>query len=223
MGGNIRNYEEPFLEHLNCGEFSIDNEGRIWRHFSGPLGRIFKRYPNPIRAERQSKPGSYLQVRFWHEGRRVSPVAHRLVYRFFKGPIPEGAEVNHDNGIKDHNPPTNLLLSTSSENIKHANRYGLRDQHGQKNPAAKLTDNQVAQIRLAYSKGGFTMEQLGERFGVRFQHISRLVRGQRRRKQGGPTADSDLRHNACDRDPVSGRYVAPSVPEAPMAIPEATR
>jgi hypothetical protein len=110
-------------------------------------------------------------------------------------------------GLKDDNRPKNLLCGTAGKNAEHAHAGGLKDQYGQRNPAAKLTDNQIAQIRLAYAKGGYTMERLADRFGVRFQHISRIVRGQRRPKQGGPTADKDLRHSVCDRDPVTHRFV----------------
>jgi DNA-binding XRE family transcriptional regulator len=73
------------------------------------------------------------------------------------------------------------------------------------NPGAKLTDNQIAQIRLAYDRGGYTQAQLAERFGVSHQAVSKIVRGQRRSKQGGPTKTEDLRH-AGEQDPVTGRF-----------------
>jgi hypothetical protein len=206
MGGKIRGYEEQFMEHVAKGEFSVDESGRIWKHISLHTGPI-----NPPRRAERGKTGHYLQVRFMHEGKRLSATAHRAVYRALKGPIPNGCEVNHDNGVKDDNRPRNLLSDTPSGNTAHAHRHSLMDQHGEKNPAAKLSDNQIAQIRLAYSKGGFTMEQLGKRFGVRFQHISRILRGQRRPKQGGVTASGDLRHSVCGRDPITQRFVARAV------------
>ena len=202
MGGNIRGYEEQFMQYIAAGEFSVDGEGRIWRHFDRRSGRL----STPRRAERGER-GGYMQVRFFHEGKRLAATAHRIVFRVLKGPIPAGCEVNHDNGIKDDNRPNNLLSETPSGNKKHASRNGLHDQYGENNPQAKLTDNQVAQIRLAYSKGGFTMEQLGERFQVSFGTISKIVRGQRRPKQGGPIATEDQRHSASERDPESGRFI----------------
>lgn len=174
-------YEDFFAAQVAAGLFMVGEDGSIWRLRDG-------RYPNkPIlrRAER-GKSGNYQQVRIKIDGRYCYVSAHRAVYRVAYGPIPDGIEVNHDNGIKDDNRPKNLVLSTSSGNKKHANANGLIDQYGQKNPAAKLTDNQVAQIRLAYAKGGYTMKQLGDKFGVSFKTISKIVRGQRRIKQGGP-------------------------------------
>lgn len=150
-------------------------------------------------------PKGYLQVRAMIDGKRVCAGAHRLVWQHFKGDIPPGEEINHDNGLKDDNRPSNLLCGTGGDNVKHAYRGGLIDQYGQKNPAAKLTDNQVAQIRLAYDRGGYTQAQLAARFGVVHQTVSEIVRGKARARQGGPTKTEDLRH-APAQDPVTGRF-----------------
>lgn len=209
--GIIRYYEEPFIEQVAAGYFRIDDQGRVWKLWDFRNGH--KGPCEPRRAER-GPSGCYQQVRFKLGGRFRYVSAHRAVYRYLKGPIPKDAEVNHDNGLKDDNRPDNLIATTPGQNAKHAHRSGLKDQYGQKNPGHKLKDNQVAQIRLAYSKGGHTMEELGRRFGVAFQHISRIVRGAVRPKQGGPVAGVDLRHNACDRDEVTGRFVSRDMPVA---------
>lgn len=160
------------------GVFTVDNGGRIWR--------------DGKRAERHTGSG-YLQVRVMRGGVRYYTTAHRLVWHATMGPIPEGMVVNHKNGIKDDNRPENLEVVSYSENTKHAYRTGLKDQHGEMNPAAKLTDPQVESIRKLYATGQYTMDQIGKMFGVRFQHVSRIVRGQRRPLQGGPVAPEDLR------------------------------
>ena len=134
-------------------------------------------------------------------------MAHRVVYAHFNGSLSASIDINHDNGLKDDNRPSNLLKSDPTDNLKHAHRYGLKDQYGQKNPAHKLTDNEVAQIRLAYQRGGYTMAALARRFSVAFQTISEIVRGFSRPKQGGPIASHDLRHNACEKDPATGRFL----------------
>lgn len=159
------------------GKFTVDEEGRVWRGLERAENRV----------------GSYLQVKVMISGVRYYTGAHRIVWRALFGPIPTGMVVNHKNGRKDDNRPDNLELETYSGNTKHAYRIGLMDEHGERNPAAKLTDNQVALIRNMYAGGGYTMGRLGEMFGVRFQHISRLIRGQRRARQNGPTTAVDLR------------------------------
>jgi hypothetical protein len=208
--GRISSLSERILIKLvEDGQWEIDSEGRIWRtKMRHGLKSGNSQLVNVARRRVEHRlPQGYLQVRAMINGVRVHGMAHRLVWQHFNGDIPIGHEINHDNGLKDDNRPSNLICGSGGENVEHAHRNGLLDQHGQKNPAAKLTDNQIAQIRLAYSKGGYTMKQLGERFGVSFKTISKIVRGERRAKQGGPTLPQDNRHCASDRDPTTGRFL----------------
>jgi DNA-binding XRE family transcriptional regulator len=123
-------------------------------------------------------------------------------------PIPDGMIINHKNGQKDDNRPCNLELTTYSENQKHSYENCLSDQWGEKNPSAKLSNKQVAEIRLAYSQGGYTQQQLASKYRVAFQTISNIVRGKRRQKQGGIVGDySYRRQSGIEKDPATGRFV----------------
>ncbi len=201
--------ERRLISLVHEGQWEIDDHGRIWRTSmrTGLRGGGSHLVPVERRRVEHRLPSGYLQVRAMIDGKRLHACAHRLVWQYLKGDIPEGEEINHDNGLKDDNRPNNLLCGSHGANVKHANCGGLTDQYGERNPAAKLSNNQVAQIRLAYSKGGYTMEQLATRFCVTFQAISGIVRGQSRSKQGGPTANQDLRHCASDRDLTTGRFI----------------
>lgn len=187
---------ERFCEAIvwDSGKFSVKENGTVWR--------------GNRRAE-HGITGGYKQVRVMMNGRRWCTCAHRLVWHALKGPIPRGMVINHKNGIKDDNRPENLEMVTPSQNASHAMRNGLKDQRGEKNPSAKLTDRQVAEIRLVYSQGGYTQEALGEKYGVAFQTISDIVRGKSRRSQMG--AIGDYRHrrhsNPPGRNQASGRFM----------------
>lgn len=202
--------ERRLIAFVRSGEWEIDDAGRIWRvklrtgnrHDGG-----FRIVACARRRAEKMTPQGYLQVRAMVDGKRLHCGAHRLVWQHVRGDIPPGEEINHRNGLKDDNRPDNLLCGTAGENVEHAHAGGLRDQHGEKNPAVKLTDNQVAQIRLAYAQGGYTMEALAARFDVSFQNVSRIVRGQSRKKQGGPVLGDDQRYDPCDHDPATGRFV----------------
>lgn len=198
----FNNYEDLFWADVQKRIFSVDSEGRIWKHSN----RGFR--CNPKRAEK-GIIGHYQQVQINDFGKYRYVSAHRAVYRVLIGPIPEGMIINHKNGQKDDNRPSNLELSTYSDNQKHAHRTGLSNQYGERNPAAKLTDKQVAEIRLAYSSGGFTQKQLADKYGVKFQSISKIVRGDRREYQLGKTAHYEHRRTEVEmeRNSSTGKFV----------------
>lgn len=134
----------------------------------------------PRRAENLA--GKYLQVRVMFAGTRFHAMAHRLVWLHFEGPIPSGLTVNHKNGIWSDNRPVNLELATPSEQTRHARTVLLRgrlNQYGTRNAMARLTSEQVAEIR-ARRADGEKLLTLANEFGVQFQHISRIARGERR-------------------------------------------
>jgi len=172
--------EDIILNAIKKGEFIIDEDGQIWRHRKGKL----------VRAEHRT-PQGYLQIRKMVNNKRYHTGAHRVVWEYFNGRIPDGYIINHKNGQKDDNRPWNLELPTVT-------------QTGQKNPATKLTDKQVDEIRLAYSGGGYTQRQLAKKYGVSYQYISKIVRGERRRRPG---SYEHLRQRNIVNDPVTGRFV----------------
>lgn len=202
--------ERRLIALVREGQWEIDSKGRIWRVCIRTGLRQGGSHLVPVARRRVEKttPGGYLQVRATLDGERLHGGAHRLVWQHFNGDIPPGHEINHRNGLKDDNRPRNLECTSAGANLSHAHRGGLVDQFGQRNPAAKLTDNQVAQIRLAYSQGGYTQEQLAKRFGVAHQTISKIVKGQRRPKQGGTTKPGDNRFGS-QQDPATGRFIGP--------------
>ncbi|MHB1419523.1 MAG: HNH endonuclease [Bacillota bacterium] len=206
---NHRLAERKLISLVRSGEWEIDKLGRIWRTCVRRGLKNGGSHLVPVKRRRVEKvlPSGYLLIRAVIDGKRITGFAHRLVWQHYFGDIPEGMIINHKNGLKDDCRPDNIVPSTHSENLSHACQGGLKDQFGQKNPAAKLTDREVAQIRLAYAGGGYTMEALAEKFSVSYQTISKIVRGQRRKKQGGPVQDWDQRHCACERDPNTGCFI----------------
>lgn len=86
------------------------------------------------------KPKDYAQV--YVNGKasgrksKMAKVAH-LVAEAFIGPRPEGLVINHLDGVKENNRPSNLEYCTVGENNRHAFRIGLQGEgYGRKRRSA---------------------------------------------------------------------------------------
>lgn len=202
---NHRLAERDLIRAVNEEVLLIDSDGAVWRT---AIRRAGDRTVSvkPRRAEKAT-PQGYLMVRVMRDGKRVCGLAHRLVWQAAHGDIPAGMCINHKNGDKADNRLSNLEVVSYSENSKHARRTGLLDQNGESNPAHKLTDEAVVKIRQIYAGGETTQAQLGEMFGVREGTISKIIKGQRRKRQGGAVDPKDHRHISTGRDPKSGRFL----------------
>ena len=83
---------------------------------------------------------------FWSDGR--NQLAHRLMWEFENGSIPDRLCVLHtcDNRVCVN--PNHLFLGTQRDNIQDKHTKGrAADQCGEHNNSAKLTADQVRQIR----------------------------------------------------------------------------
>lgn len=83
-------------------------------------GRIF---PDPHHT-------GYLQIKLG--GPKIYRI-HQLVAWAFNGPQPKGTVINHIDGNKLNNSPSNLEYISSLENVKHAHRTGLINNFGERN------------------------------------------------------------------------------------------
>lgn len=152
------------------GVYEISTLGRVKRltgsrgHFPGKIlnGTIsYWGYPMVVLKSRQN-------------GMIRGAACHRLMAEAFLGPIPEGMEVNHRDGIKTNNQLENLELVTRQGNIDHACATGLINNKGERNSQSKLTAAQVIEIRnLASEKVPSSV--IASRFKIRISHVRRLV------------------------------------------------
>lgn len=140
--------EIKILKAVEDGTLRIDEDGTIWR-----LRNRHRKPCKPHRAE-YMLPTGYLRVSATINGRRISVYAHRLFWTQLHGRIPLGRFINHRNGVKNDNRPSNLELVTSSENTKHAfTHLGVEAAKGERSSQSKLTDALVRQIHKLRSQG----------------------------------------------------------------------
>lgn len=103
--------------------------------------------------------------------------AHRFAYQAFVGAIPDGQVICH----RCDNPacvnPAHLFAGTQSENILDMVAKNRRDTaKGTRLPQAKLTPDEVIEIRCLYATGDFTQSELSQRFGVTQSMVGHIVR-----------------------------------------------
>lgn len=102
---------------------------------------------------------------------RFAMVVHRIVWESVHGPIPDGLQINHINGIKTDNRINNLELVTPSENLSHAYRTGLTTAVGKSNGRAKLNESQIEYIRNSSESRRF----LARKYGVHRKTIQDII------------------------------------------------
>lgn len=85
---------------------------RIFSNSKHSKGRELSQFLNP---------NGYLRVKMNNRSYEI----HRIVTKFYLGDMPKGLCVNHKDGNKLNNNPSNLEYITISENIKHSIRMGL--------------------------------------------------------------------------------------------------
>jgi hypothetical protein len=110
-----------------------------------------------------------------HRGKQVR--AHRASYEFHVGAIPQKLLVCHSCDNPSCINPKHLFLGTPKENthdmIKKDRRPVLR---GASHPNAKLTDDQVAQIKQLRGEGRL-LKGIANQFNISFQTVSSITKG----------------------------------------------
>lgn len=158
------------------GIYEINSHGDV-RHIApcrlGPVGHVL--------SQGVAKDG-YRRVKLWRANRAKTFLVHVLVAAVFIGPAPTPVhEVNHKDGVKTNACVANLEWVTRSENNTHAWRTGLRAAGdvacGERVWCAKLTEDQVREIRRLYRPHAYGAPRLGREFGVDTTTIRSIVTG----------------------------------------------
>jgi hypothetical protein len=144
--------------------YLVSEDGEVVSYVSAP------RLMRPVVTKK-----GYLEV-----GLRPRPkviirrLVHRLVLEAFVGPAPDGCETRHLNGVRTDNRLENLAWGSPSQNAMDKCVHGTSS-IGSGNACAKLTEEDVRQIREARASG-VPLALLAERYGVHRSRISEAAR-----------------------------------------------
>jgi len=160
LGDNVK---EHWKEIENYEDYLISDHGRV---FSCKRKKFLKP---------QKNRGGYLFVNLYKNGVHKHYL-HRLVALAFIENPENKRTVNHIDGCKTNNHISNLEWNTYSENVQHSFDNGLQKPvKGSKNGQAKLSENQVLEIRRLHEIGEYTQRALGKIFGVHRTLISFII------------------------------------------------
>jgi hypothetical protein len=116
----------------------------------------------------------------WCDGRLI--LAHRASYLFHLGEIPNGMFVLHKCDVPNCVNPTHLFLGNQFDNMRDMSRKGRqflqrnpeRSIKGINHPRAKITEDEVLEIRRRYRDGG-CQRDIGREFGLGKTTVAHIV------------------------------------------------
>lgn len=141
------------------------------------LGRVRHTAKQSIKGSPANRAG-YLVVNLWHRNKGTVCYVHDLVCAAFIGPKLPRMSVNHIDGDKSNNTPSNLEYISLTENTLHQHRTGLARVKGEANGQSKLTTDQVLEIKYRALLGERTKD-LAHEFGVKAPIVSQIKHGSR--------------------------------------------
>ena len=157
------------------GLYKVSNEGVvISTPRNGAKGKVMKQY--------DMKRG-YRQYDLRKNGKRHHAYVHRLIAIHFIANPENKPFVNHIDGNKLNNNIENLEWVTSKENMQHAAKIGLI-KSGENHPDAKLTDQEVREIRDLYKHKIYLQWELSEIYGVNRSTMNWIVHNKHRKAAG---------------------------------------
>jgi hypothetical protein len=143
-----------------------------------PTGEVYQyRKGFFIRAEAQDKRGYWI-ARLFINKKRYNVASSRIVFQHYFGDIPDGCEIDHLDGNKGNNNPSNLQPITPRANKIKGIRENPYHKSGENSSCHKLNWKEVRKIRKLYvykASGKTGAAALAKRFGVSVSQIYKIV------------------------------------------------
>lgn len=106
--------------------------------------------------------------------------AHRISYELHCGPVPEGKMVLHKCDHRYCVNPEHLFIGTAQDNVTdmvNKSRDIFGENFGENNGQAKLTEDEVLQIKRLLASGYHSQSEIGDMFGVSRGAVKQIKTG----------------------------------------------
>jgi hypothetical protein len=140
--------------------------GEVYSHWTA------RRSSNSVLLTGRISASGYVQYNIGRNGYNARLYGHRIVWMASNGPIPRDLEIDHINRIRHDNRLINLRLVTMVENMQNCDLL-----QGEDHLSAKLTAEDVIEIRGRYSNGGCYANDLAREYNVNPSTIERIING----------------------------------------------
>lgn len=165
---NSKNTHKTIKEIKGYDKYFITDDGKI--------------FSDKYNTRRQLKPRinkkGYYYVNLCKNGKYKSVEIHRLVAKHFLPNFDESLQVNHIDGCKTNDNVSNLEMVTQSENLQHAYKNGLlKIKIGEDHWCAKLTEEQIKEIKQKYIPKVYTQQMLADEYNVSRSAIRFILKG----------------------------------------------
>lgn len=138
-------------------DYFISDTGEVWSNKSKKMKML----------KPQLDDDGYPHVVLSTYGKPHTMKISRLVALHFIGPKPEGLQICHYDGNKLNNYVSNLRYDTGVSNMADLIRHGgFVPPRGEVNGMAKVTEENVLEMRRLYKETSMTQKAIGEQFGI---------------------------------------------------------
>jgi hypothetical protein len=161
--------DELIMTYLREKLITVDAENGLIYSTRTDRGQPLKGYPN--------KDG-YISHHLRYGEKDFKVLAHRIVWMSQNGFIPPRRVIDHINRVKDDNRIANLRVVTHRENCLNRGPYEQNHVYGEAHHKAKLTIEQVKEIRRLYANRVMSQDKLARLYGMGQSTISSLIRGE---------------------------------------------
>lgn len=154
------------------GLYEVSDLGRV-KSLEKTKGKNKMTCPEKIKNPRDNTYG-YLFLTLSKNSDKKNIYVHRLVADAFIGDI-TGKEINHKDGDKHNNTPSNLEIVTRLQNEQHAWATGLKNMTGKNHFASKPVKqyNLLGHLLAVFESGSLAAKATG----LHASHINRCCKG----------------------------------------------